>query len=354
MRGEVAEEVPVALGLALLGAAEHGVELVDRLAWQQGAQEHHRVAHGLEVGLEVAAGEAEDLRHLLGLGDHGVDAQAAVVVHQRDHDRREPALAEHAADEVGALLAVEHGLEQLEVAHRHRAMDAEAAQQFVGHAPRAHARVLVGQVEGIAVEHAPQRALEVARDRIAVAAHRMGDAVGGLDVQRHELDRRVDAAGLEVAPREGIEEGLVELAVEQGADQFLVVAADRRPQRLVGDARPQAPGQVRVGLGHAHVVELDALDRVGARTAPVAALEAPPRALGDGAEARVVVGEAVADPGGAGTREHVVGEFVVGGGHGGSLASRPPCRSRFSCDQAYRAQSALLRSRLRRSALCAR
>ncbi|MNI62970.1 hypothetical protein D3C73_1183120 [compost metagenome] len=52
---EVAEERPVALGLALLGASEHGVDLVDRLARQKAAQEHHRIANGGQVGLEIAA-----------------------------------------------------------------------------------------------------------------------------------------------------------------------------------------------------------------------------------------------------------------------------------------------------------
>ena len=61
--------------------------------------------------------------------------------------------------------------------------------------------------------------------------------------------------------------------------------------------------------------QLDALDRIGTRTRPVALLEAPLRALRDRPEPRVVVREPVAQVGRAGARERVVGEgcdFGVG------------------------------------------
>ncbi len=59
-RAEVPEDLAVALGLALLGAAEHGEQLADGLARQDPLQEQDGVAHTLEVHVEVRAGEAEE------------------------------------------------------------------------------------------------------------------------------------------------------------------------------------------------------------------------------------------------------------------------------------------------------
>ncbi|KAG1185322.1 hypothetical protein G6F35_014894 [Rhizopus arrhizus] len=115
---EVAEEGAVALGLALLGAAQHGVDLIDRLARQQAAQEHHRIPHRGKVGLEVAARHAEQVGDIAAPGQHGIGAQPALIVDQGDHARREAMLAEHAADQIGAALAIEHGVEQLDAAYR--------------------------------------------------------------------------------------------------------------------------------------------------------------------------------------------------------------------------------------------
>ena len=111
--GEMAEERAEAFGLALLGAAQHGVDLVDRLVRQQRAQEYHRVAHRGQVGMEITARIAEELGHVGARGQHGLHAQLAIVVDQRDHAGREAVFTEHASDQVGTALAVEHRIQQL-------------------------------------------------------------------------------------------------------------------------------------------------------------------------------------------------------------------------------------------------
>ena len=68
--GKVPEEMAVAFGLALLGAAEHGVDFVDRLVRQQRVQEHDRIADRGEVGMQVAARIAEDLRDVDAFDQH--------------------------------------------------------------------------------------------------------------------------------------------------------------------------------------------------------------------------------------------------------------------------------------------
>ena len=60
---QVAEQLAVALGLALLGAAEHGEELADTgLRGRIVLQEQHGFADVLEVDVEVGAREAEQDR----------------------------------------------------------------------------------------------------------------------------------------------------------------------------------------------------------------------------------------------------------------------------------------------------
>ena len=280
---QMREEMPVALGLALLGATQHGVELVDRFVRQQGAQEHHRIAHGFQIGVKVAAGVAEQHRNLGALGD------------QRDHDRREAALAVDAADQIGAALAVEHRLHKLQAAHGRRLPVGQLLLDTLRQLARAVLRIGIGHGERIVVEHARERRGEIARHRIAATRDRMGDAIRGRDRQRHELDRRIHAAGREEAARERVEEGLVQLLVEQAGDQLGVARMDARPQRLVLRLRFKLGGQPCAGGSHAAVVELDALDRVRARAQPVALLEAPPRALGDRAEVAVVALKGIAD-----------------------------------------------------------
>ena len=52
---QVPEELPEALGLAVLGAAEHGVELAHGLPRQEVLQELHDLADVREVDVEVGA-----------------------------------------------------------------------------------------------------------------------------------------------------------------------------------------------------------------------------------------------------------------------------------------------------------
>ncbi len=319
LAGELAEEGAVALGLALLGPAEHGVQLVDGLTRQQGAQEHHRVADRAQVGMEITARVAEQLHHFAAQGQHRIDPQRAAVVDQGDHAGRERALAEHAPDQIRAPLAVEHRVQQLDRAHRMRSPVLQVLLQPHRDPGRATGAVRVRHRERVVAEHAHEGVDQAFfGHRIAVARHRMGDGVGRLDVEGDEFDRRIHAAGLEEAPGEGIEESLVQLAVEQRRDRFRVGGMHRRPQRAIAVAFAQARFQRVAGFGNAAVVQLDALERVVACAAPVAALEPVLGATGDRGEAGVVVGEGVADLAGDGCGFGGVG----GRGHAGSVRRR--------------------------------
>jgi hypothetical protein len=100
-------------------------------------------------------------------------AMPSAVVAERDHERAEALVAEQAPDEVGALLAVEHGLEQLDVVDRLGAPAAEAALELGRGAQRAAVGVRVARRERAVVEHVQQGAGEVVRDRVAVARDRV-------------------------------------------------------------------------------------------------------------------------------------------------------------------------------------
>ncbi len=150
---EVAEEGAVALRLALLGAAEHGVDLVDRLARQQAAQEHHGIADGGQVGLEIAARDTEQVGDIAAPGQYRIGAQTVLVVDQGNDAGREAVFAEYAADQVGAALAVEHGIEQLDAAHRRIAPVGEVILQADGNRCRAAQLVRVRHVEAVIGQH---------------------------------------------------------------------------------------------------------------------------------------------------------------------------------------------------------
>ena len=112
-----------------------------------------------------------------------------------------------------------------------------ALQQRIREAPRARRRLRVRHGEAMRGEHARERLRETAAGVVAVARDRVHDPIRGLDVERDELDVGIHAARAERAPRERVEERLVELLVEQRRDRLGVRVADARPQRAVADAR---------------------------------------------------------------------------------------------------------------------
>ncbi len=150
---EMMEEGAEALGLALLGPAQHRVDFVDRLARQQRTQEYHRVADRGQIGMEIAARGAEQMRHVGAPGQHRLGLQLAAVVDQRDHAGREAVFAEHAANQVGATFAVEHRVQQFDAPHRILAPVRQIVLQADRDRGRAAGAVRVRDVERIVAQH---------------------------------------------------------------------------------------------------------------------------------------------------------------------------------------------------------
>ena len=72
----MSKQVSIAFGLALLGPAEHGIEFLNWLVWQQGAKKYDDVADGRQINVKIAARETEDQRNLVDFADDCVGAHA--------------------------------------------------------------------------------------------------------------------------------------------------------------------------------------------------------------------------------------------------------------------------------------
>ncbi len=235
---EVPVDLPEALGLALLGATEHREQLGHRLVRQHRAQEQHGLADALEVHVEIGAREAEQDCDIA-LAEHdGIDQHAAPGIAERERERQHPALAQDPAHDVGPAHLVEDGPDDLDLAQRALLADLLQAQLQVGR-----------DMADAALEIPPRRAepevrkqfLEQQLDRTAIAvavrADLRVDAAQRIDVEREELDRRIDADGVEQPPRDRVEEGLQEFRVGQARRCFRRRRALMAVHRSVSIAR---------------------------------------------------------------------------------------------------------------------
>lgn len=154
----------------------------------------------------------------------------------------------------------------------------------------------VGNAEAVVGEHPLQRLHRPRRrNRVGMPCDRMGDGIGGFDIEGDELQRRIHAAGGEHAPRQRVVEGLVQLGVDQPQQQRAVLRMHLQPERTLADRLAGKAAQCIHLLGDAQVVQHNALDRILPGTGPVALLEALPRTGGHARESSMVILEAIAD-----------------------------------------------------------
>ena len=90
----------VTLGLALLGAAQDRVELIHGLAGHEGAQQRHGGTNYRQVDVKIGAREAEQRADVTAREQHRFDLEAIRGVPEHDDERRDAAIADHAADDV--------------------------------------------------------------------------------------------------------------------------------------------------------------------------------------------------------------------------------------------------------------
>ena len=291
---QVVGEGPEAFGLALAQPAQHGVQLVDGLARQDGVQELHRAHHRGGVGEVVGARIAEDVGDLGLLEQHRVHADAVPGVFECHHDRKREALVDDASHEIGACALEEMGVDEfqaLETARVHPE-PVGVVEDFGGHAMRVADGVPVRLAEPEVPQHPPEAGLHLMPARVAALGQRFQPFVRR---RRDEFEQAVGAHRAEGAPADGVEEGLHEAGVGHVLEPRAVEVAHLPPALAPVRRGVEFPAQL-VLYGQAPlVVELHALADVLDLALPVALLEAPPRAVGDAPELPVVTLEPFVD-----------------------------------------------------------
>ena len=104
---QVLEEQAIALGLALLGAAEHRVDFVHRLARHEPLQETDGGADVFEIDVEIRAREAEQHAHVVDGKNDRVGDDAIAGVAEGDDQRGNPVVTTDAPDDECARRPVE-------------------------------------------------------------------------------------------------------------------------------------------------------------------------------------------------------------------------------------------------------
>ena len=110
---EVGQKVPVKLRFPVAVEANGGIELVEGLAREEGAQIRHQDRGVRRIHEEIGAGKAEDHGQIVFRGEHGIDHQRpGFVVHDRNgHGVLFPSPLK-LPHKVGALVAEEHGSQE--------------------------------------------------------------------------------------------------------------------------------------------------------------------------------------------------------------------------------------------------
>ena len=112
---QMPEQFPVAFRLALLGAAEDGVELAHRLARQDALQEYDSLTDMREIRMKIGAREAEEDADRALIHHHGVDDDAALRVLEREDEWPDPSGAGDPADHIGARHLKEHRADEFDL-----------------------------------------------------------------------------------------------------------------------------------------------------------------------------------------------------------------------------------------------
>ncbi len=294
---QVIRELPIALGLALAHAAEHGVELVDRLVRQDRVDEIDRALHRFEVDEEVRARETEQDADVVVRHHDFVDGDAVVVVAQRNDQRRLARGPENLSDQVGPARLVEHRRQEVEPQHLVFGVAAGAggALDFLLDPRDVPLQIRVGQREIAVREQLPDDVAQRAPVQIAAALDRMPLRIPDVEADIEELGARIGADSVEDPSADRVEEGLGERAVGYAVDACAKGLLQRRPEFTGGFGGTEQPFERADRARHRLGVELQALHEVPLGAAPVARLEALLGAARDAPEVVVVLDERLAD-----------------------------------------------------------
>ncbi|MNN17737.1 hypothetical protein D3C81_1309310 [compost metagenome] len=160
--GQVVDQRPVELRLAVLVETDGGVQLGNMLARQDTLEEVDELCRHRHIDHEIGAGEGKDDRHLGLVRDQAIGLDTMpFAVQQRYHQRPLLIAVVQPADQVGTLVAVQHRRKQL---HRQRRVFAnpirQALAQLLFKARHVAFKVAIG--ECVVGKNGPQQALKIA------------------------------------------------------------------------------------------------------------------------------------------------------------------------------------------------
>ena len=257
----------VALRLALLGAAEHGIEFIDGLARHEGAQQRDRGANHRQIHVKVAACIAKQRADVGARQHHRVDLHRLLQDGEGEHQRRDDAIADYAPDRKCLHAAIEHGLDQLDrlgcaalAPGREIMADfrANAVHRGVGIADRGAERQID---ENFAHRRGQRPTHPVDPDR-----HGPGGAAGGCGAK---FDFLVDADRAEQITRDGIEKRVIKIAVGAARYQRFEGELDVDPKRHVGAPLLEQAADERDAPRDSKFVQLDSRDGIDLRRMPI-------------------------------------------------------------------------------------
>jgi len=321
---QVPLQCKVTLGLALFGAPQHRVQLVDGLARHERAQQRDGGADHRQIHVEVRARVAEQRADIGARQHHGVDLHALGRVGERQHQGGDGSVADDAADRKGMGVAVEDGFDELDrLGLAAEAPGLKEAADLGADAMDGRLRIVDRGAERQVGENFAHRDRQRGAHPVDADRHRAGRTA---DAGLAEFDLRIHADRAEDVARGGIEKRAVEIAVRAPCHQALVAALHFDPQRHIGALRLHLRGDRRHAARHALPVQLDARHRVALRRLPILGQKIQRRTPGDAAELLVVEPEVFRDQ----RRMILRGGAVLhrGGGDGGTHAEAPsPGRS---------------------------
>ncbi len=231
-RGHVGHEVPVQLRLAVFVVPERRVELGPGLVRHEALEVDDKRSRGVDGDVERRPGVTEEDGDVVDLDQGGADREAPAGMVDGEHEGKPPRPRLDGADEVGALAPVEDRAQRLDdVDATVEPEEGEAPLDLLRGDPHVPAEVLPPAAEWCIGDGDSEQVLEV----VSLVADDVGCRRGrclGLE----ELDRGIDAAGVEHASRDGV--------VERPGRLTVVPIGDEPGVRRPGPLPPAAVGSV--------------------------------------------------------------------------------------------------------------
>jgi len=262
------------------------------------------------IGVKVGPGEAEHDTDVISGEENGVDRQAFLPVHQGNHQRQNPLVQHHPADDVRGLVAVKGGGPHLDGA---RIPAGRQTCHFLPERLGGEVEVALAILERAGkveiVQHPVERGDQVSSHRVVPQRELLtGGTAVVLAVE--ELGCRIHTHGPVNPAGDRIEECPGDLAVGAPPGQPRVALLERRPSTVVVGARSEELGDVSLHPTDELGVELEPFPGILLATGPVLPLEPRMRATSHQVEL-VPVGQV-----------DLVEELSPGGQGGGAAGQR--------------------------------